>query len=287
MQIPSPIEEFQFNNLNFKVKRDDLIDPFISGNKWRKLNYQLAEATRLEKNHLVTFGGAFSNHLLATAAAGAKFKFKTTAIVRGEKVDNEILFFCAIFGMNLIFVDRTAYRDKENLFEKLFSKDPNAYFIDEGGAGALGQQGCENIIHEINLPISNVFCAAGTGTTAIGILKTLQSKYPESILHIIPVLKNLNLETQILNSIPDAKNFIVHEDYHFGGYAKTTPQLLNFIKKFTSTTGLIIDPIYTGKMFFAMFNLIEEQKVKYDENFIAIHTGGALGSLGMRNKFDF
>ncbi len=287
MQIPSPLERFNYDNFSFLVKRDDLIDPFISGNKWRKLKYALLEAQQLNKNHLVTFGGAYSNHLLATAAAGAKFNFKTSAFVRGEAVNNEILFFCQLFGMKLHFISRDDYKNKEELFFKNFKNNTHAYFIDEGGAGNMGIKGCSEIIDELKVPVTDIFCAAGTGTTAIGILNALNKQYESVHLHIVPVLKNLNLNAQILAVFPKAKNFTIHDHYHFGGYAKTSPELINFIKKFTTETGLLIDPIYTGKMFFAMCDLMAQCSLKYDAKLLAIHTGGVLGSLGMMKKFNF
>ncbi|RZL47302.1 MAG: pyridoxal-phosphate dependent enzyme, partial [Pedobacter sp.] len=126
MQLPSPIHQIHYNGKSFFIKRDDLIDPFISGNKWRKLKYILKDAASKSKKHLVTFGGAYSNHLLATAAATAKDQLKATAFVRGEKVNNEMLSLCKIFGMQLNFIDRESYRNKPALFEKYYKNDDDA-----------------------------------------------------------------------------------------------------------------------------------------------------------------
>ena len=155
LQFNSPVEEiddplFRSKQVQVFVKRDDLIHPFISGNKWRKLKYLLKKAAAEDKNHLVTFGGAWSNHLLATACAGAKFGFKTTGIVRGEPVKNQLLTFCGLFGMNLEFTDRASYRDKKALFYKYFRDEERALFIDEGGAGAEAGQGCSELISELD-----------------------------------------------------------------------------------------------------------------------------------------
>src|SRR3978361_2093194 len=137
-EIFSPIHQIQdklFDEQGLKVfiKRDDLIHPIISGNKWRKLKYLLKQARAENKSHLITFGGAYSNHLLATAAAAAKFGFKATGIVRGEEVTNDTLFLCRLHGMELLFADRESYRDKPALFNKYFADAPDAFFIDEGG----------------------------------------------------------------------------------------------------------------------------------------------------------
>src|SRR6201996_3003169 len=141
-EIFSPVHQvheklFEDKGLKVFLKRDDLIHPIISGNKWRKLKYLLREAQAEKKTHLVTFGGAYSNHLLATAAVAARFGFKSTGLVRGEEVNNDTLFLCRLHGMNLIFADRESYLDKSALFNKHFADDKEAFFIDEGGASIL------------------------------------------------------------------------------------------------------------------------------------------------------
>src|ERR1700761_1176539 len=146
-EIFSPIHQIQhqlFDEQGLKVfiKRDDMIHPIISGNKWRKLKYLLKQAQAENKTHLVTFGGAYSNHLLATAAAAAKFGFRSTGFVRGEEVDNDTLFLCRLHGMDLLFTDRESYRDKPALFKRNFANDNHAFFIDEGGASVLAAKGC-------------------------------------------------------------------------------------------------------------------------------------------------
>ena len=139
LEIYSPVQQisnklFDEQGISVFIKRDDLIHPMISGNKWRKLKYILKKAVAENKTHLVTFGGAYSHHLLATAAAAAKFGFKSTGIVRGEEINNDTLFLCRLHGMELLFTDRESYRDKPGLFNKYFGNDSNAFFIDEGGA---------------------------------------------------------------------------------------------------------------------------------------------------------
>src|SRR3978361_173092 len=162
LEIYSPVQQisnklFDEQGLKVFIKRDDLIHPFISGNKWRKLKYILKQAAAQNKTHLVTFGGAFSNHLLATAAAAAKFGFKATGIVRGEEVNNDTLFLCRLHGMNLLFTDRESYRDKSALFNKYFAGDADAFFIDEGGASAEGAKGCSELLHELTQSYDHIF----------------------------------------------------------------------------------------------------------------------------------
>src|ERR1700748_2051784 len=150
---------FDEHGIDVFIKRDDLVHPIISGNKRRKLKYLLNKAQAENKTHLVTFGGAYSNHLLATAAAAAKFGFKATGIVRGEEVNNDTLFLCRLHGMNLIFTDRDSYRDKPALFKLHFANDNNAFFIDEGGASPLGAKGCSELVDELTEAYDHIFCA--------------------------------------------------------------------------------------------------------------------------------
>lgn len=283
----SPLQQLSHPLLSqLWVKRDDLIDPYISGNKWRKLKHSLSKALHHQKNHLITFGGAYSNHLLATAAAASRAGLKTTAFVRGEAVENEMLMLCKLFGMQLRFTDRESYKNKPLLFEQHFGNDPEAYFIDEGGAGKEAVDGCAEIIAELPADTAHLFCAAGTGTTAAGLLKGIQQRGLQTRLHIIPVLKGgAFIEEEIFKYIGNTNQLILHTDYHFGGYAKTQPLLIDFIKTFVGRHGMLIDPVYTAKMFYAIEDLANKAYFKPDEKIVALHTGGLLGILGMKEKF--
>lgn len=272
--------------VSLSVKRDDLIHPIISGNKWRKLKYVLQKARAKSKNHLVTFGGAYSNHLLATAAAGALFGFKTTGIVRGEEVNNDHLFLCRLYGMELLFVNREAYRDKQDLFSKHFGNNADAFFIDEGGACAEAAKGCSELVTELTETYDHLFCACGTGTTAAGIINGIVQNNLPIQFHAIPVFKNGGfiageIDKYLLKPAP----YQLHLDYHFGGYAKTTPELINFIEQFIATTGMLIDPVYTGKMLYAIFDLIGKDLFAPGSKIMAVHTGGIWGLLGMKERF--
>ena len=292
LDIHSPVEEIK-NPLFIKkgiqvfVKRDDMIHPFISGNKWRKLKYLLRDAYKLNKKHLVTFGGAYSNHLLATACVGAKFGFQTTSFVRGEEVKNETLTLCRLFGMQLIFIDRENYRHKKSLFDQHIQDHTQAYFIDEGGAGALAIKGCAELINELPEVYDHIFCAAGTGTTASGIIKGIKECSIPTLTHVIPVLKGAEFLKTEIEENTSINSFEFHSGYHFGGYAKTDEELLTFIKNFCSTSGILIDPVYTGKMFFSLFDLISKDHFNRGSKILAIHTGGLSGISGMINRFNF
>ena len=291
LKFHSPVEEVNFASITkygvkLYFKRDDLIHPFISGNKWRKLNYNLLKAEELGKNHLVTFGGAFSNHVLATAAAGAKFNFKTTAFIRGEEADNQLLDFCKLFGMNLIKVSREAYQNKEDLYHDYFKNDNSTYFIDEGGFGALAEKGCREIITELTEEFDHIFCSGGTGATSAGILNALHLHNLKTQFHLVPALKGGSfLEKDIKSLLVDDIKYHIHDEYHFGGYAKTTVELIQFIKDFTQQTGILIDPVYTSKTLFAIQDLASKNHFKKDDKILMIHTGGLFGILGMLNKF--
>jgi len=291
LEIYSPVHQikdslFDEQGLKVFVKRDDLIHPIISGNKWRKLKYLLKKAQLANKDHLVTFGGAYSNHLLATAAAGAKFGYKTTGFVRGQEVNNDTLFLCRLHGMNLIFVSRESYLDKQALYQSFFGDDADAFFIDEGGASPEAALGCSELVSELTETYDHIVCACGTGTTAAGIINGLQQHHLPTRFNAVPVLKNGGfMQGEIDKFLDEPVNYDLHLDYHFGGYGKTDEVLINFIKKFVAKTGILIEPVYTGKMFYALYDLAAKGHFKPGSSILAIHSGGIWGLLGMKDKF--
>lgn len=290
-EIYSPVHQihdklFDEQGLKVFIKRDDLIHPIISGNKWRKLKYLLKQAQAQNKTHLVTFGGAYSNHLLATSAAAAKFGFKSTGFVRGEEVNNDTLFLSRLHGMNLIFTDRESYRDKQALFNKHFANDREAFFIDEGGASALGAKGCSELIAELNDTYDHIICACGTGTTAAGIINGITQHQLSTQFHGLPILKNGEfLRKDIDTFLEKPTAYHLHTDYHFGGYGKVNDELIRFVKKFVASTGILIEPIYTGKMLYALYDLAAKNYFSSGCRVLAIHTGGIWGLLGMKDRF--
>jgi 1-aminocyclopropane-1-carboxylate deaminase len=291
LEIFSPVHQitnllFDEHEVKVFLKRDDLIHPMISGNKWRKLKYLLKSAQNQNKNHLVTLGGAYSNHLLATAAAAAKFGFKSTGIVRGEEVDNNTLFLCKLHGMQLLFTDRDSYRDKLALFQKYFGNNEQAFFIDEGGSSAEGAQGCAELVNELTDSYDHIFCACGTGTTAAGIINGLTNHRLTTKFNAVPVFKNGGfIRNEINRFLTSPVSYDLHTDYHFGGYGKATDELIGFVKHFIAATGIVIEPVYTGKMMYALYDLIGKGHFKPGSKILAIHSGGIWGLLGMKDKF--
>jgi 1-aminocyclopropane-1-carboxylate deaminase/D-cysteine desulfhydrase-like pyridoxal-dependent ACC family enzyme len=291
LEIHSPVHQiknkiFDERGLTVFIKRDDLIHPIISGNKWRKLKYLLKQAQIENKNHLVTFGGAYSNHLLATAAAAAKFGFHSTGIVRGESVSNDTLFLCRLHGMDLLFTDRESYRDKPALFKSHFGNDTNAFFIDEGGASAEGAKGCSELIDELTEKYDHIFCACGTGTTAAGIINGILNSGLLSQFHAVPVFKNGGfIRDEIDKLLITPADYHLHTGYHFGGYGKTDENLIEFVKRFVASTGILIEPVYTGKMLYALYDFAEKDYFKPGSRILAIHSGGIWGLLGMKDRF--
>jgi len=292
LDIFSPMQQisnklFATKGVEVFIKRDDMIHPIISGNKWRKLKYVLQQAQAEGKTHLVTFGGAYSNHLLATAAAAARFGFKSTGIVRGEEVQNDTLFLCSLHGMQLIFTDRDSYRDKPALFAKYFADDNNAFFIDEGGASPEAARGCSELVNELTYTYDQIFCACGTGTTAAGIINGIAQHDLPTHFNAIPVFKNAGfIREEIDKYLTAPSHYTLHTDYHFGGYGKTTPELIQFIKQFVAETGILIEPVYTGKMLYAVYDLINKDYFKPGSKILAVHSGGIWGLLGMKDKFN-
>ncbi|HVW97998.1 MAG TPA: pyridoxal-phosphate dependent enzyme [Mucilaginibacter sp.] len=291
LEIFSPVHPvsnklFDDSGLKVFIKRDDLIHPLISGNKWRKLKYLLRGAQSENKTHLVTFGGAYSNHLLATAAAAARFGFKSTGFVRGEEVNNDMLFLCRLHGMNLIFTDRESYRDKPGLFGNYFAEDAGAFFIDEGGASAEGAQGCSELVNELPETYDHIFCACGTGTTAAGIINGITRQGLLTRFNAVPVLKNGGFMREEINKLLiRPAEFNLHTGYHFGGYGKTNADLINFIKDFVAGTGVLIEPVYTGKMLYGLYDLAAKGYFKKGDRILAVHSGGIWGLTGMKDRF--
>ncbi len=279
--------------VNLFVLRTDKNHADISGNKLFKLKYNLEEAVRQNKKTLLTFGGAFSNHIAATAAAGKEFNFKTIGIIRGEKYSNlnPTLKFASDCGMQLHYVSRTVYQNKNELYkyvDQLFPEQ-DIYTIPEGGNNNLGIEGCKEITKYIGINFDYVCCACGTGATITGIILSLinnQKAIGFQALKADSYIKNevtTGLD-KFLNSTDFLKqqdNWQINEEYHFGGYAKTKQELTDFIAQFKNDNNIPLDPIYTGKMMFGIYDLIKKGKIKKGETIVAVHTGGLQGIEGV------
>lgn len=276
---------YQEKSVQVYMKRDDMIHPFISGNKWRKLKYNLLKAKELDKVMLITFGGAWSNHILAVACAAASSGFRAKAFIRGEEVSNPVLDMCRLFGMELLFVSREDYKDKEKLFNGLEEAD-KSFMVDEGGSGIEGAHGCSELVSELEQHYDHIFVAAGTGTTAAGIAMGIEQHNRASRLHVVPVLKGGDFIADEMRQLgANLGQSTLHLDYHFGGYAKVRPELIRFVQGFVRQTGIMIEPTYTGKALFAMHDLLEKDMFEKDSRILFIHTGGLTGLLGQLKHF--
>ena len=272
------------NNFGIEVyvKREDVLHAEISGNKFRKLKYNLEEAKRMGYAKLLTFGGAYSNHIAAVAAAGRDFGFETIGVIRGEELlekylENPTLKKAEKDGMQFNFVTRTQYREKNNetFLADLKQKYGDFYLIPEGGTNDLAVKGCEEILTSEDKMFDIICCAVGTGGTISGIINSLQ---PHQKAIGFPALKGDFLSKEIKKYTKnDQWNLVT--DYHFGGYAKTTDELTNFIQNFEKNTSVNLEPIYTGKLFFGLIDLISKGYFKSDSKILIIHTGGLQGNL--------
>ncbi|MEO6883963.1 MAG: pyridoxal-phosphate dependent enzyme [Bacteroidia bacterium] len=269
------------------VKRDDLNHPQISGNKWFKLKYNLEEARIQQHTTLLTFGGSFSNHIAATAAAGKEYDFKTIGIIRGDekKILNSTLKFASECGMKLHFISREKYREKENsdFLEELKKIFGNFYLLPEGGSNLLAVKGCAEIIKNVSVPFDYVCCSCGTGTTLAGIassLNTNQKAIGFSSLKGADFLEK-NIQKMIVDfSGKDRHNWQINHDFHFGRYAKVTNELKTFISDFELKHTIPLDFVYTGKLFFGIYDLIQKGFFVKGETILVVHTGGLQGNAG-------
>ncbi len=279
--VPIQKKLYQQKEVSLSVLRLDAIHPIISGNKWFKLKEYLAEAKALGKKKLVTFGGAFSNHIVATAAAGQQKGFETFGIIRGERPPqlSHTLQQAIELGMQLHFVSREAYRQK-NIPAEILALD-DAYRIAEGGYGPKGALGASTILDLVDKQqFTHFAAAAGTGTMLAGLLAAAAEN--QQVVGI-SVLKNyFELENDALKLIaePKGKWDVLHQ-YHFGGYAKKTEALLQFMNDWYTQTGIPSDFVYTGKLFYALNDLIQKDYFPRGAQVLAIHSGGLQGNASL------
>ena len=271
------------------IRREDLIHPFVSGNKFRKLKYNLAKAKQEEQTTLLTFGGAFSNHIAAVAFAGKFEGFKTIGIIRGDELaekvnDNPTLKFAAQNGMQLEFISRDTYRNKtdEVFLLSLKEKFGDFYLIPEGGTNELAVKGCEEILTEEDKNFNFIASAVGTGGTIAGIIK---SSLPNQQVLGFPALKGDFLQNEIRNFVSET-NWQLVNGFEFGGYGKVTPRLITFMNDFYAETQILLDPIYTAKMVFGVRSLIKDGFFADNSRILMIHTGGIQGIAGINNLLE-
>jgi len=280
-----PLEKCEIDykgGFHIKIQRDDLIDPLVSGNKLRKLLgwWEHSQKTENRNKPWVTFGGAFSNHILATAAFCSRHRISCTGVIRGdEEFDNHYLSQCKKLGMKLEFVSRTEFRDKLILYEKF--KNRNFFVIPEGGSGELGLLGFDHLINSWKEEPEFIVHASATATTACGLHSALDKRGWKSKVIAVMVLKNKQeQERNALEWIGENHGIEFLDNYDFGGYAKTTSELVSFLKEIIPKSSFPIDPVYVGK---ALYAFISEERF-HTNNTIFLHTGGQLGSNSDRFK---
>ena len=279
-----PLEAFSISNFNLVIKREDQLHPDISGNKLRKLKYNILEAKRLNKTTLLAFGGAYSNHIAAVAALGKEYGFKTIGIIRGEELVNKVsnnatLSFAKSCGMFFYFISRAEYRKKDELFflENLKSIYGDFYLLPEGGTNDFAVKGCAEILTNKDTSFDYVCSSVGTGGTLAGLIKASNSL--QTVIGF-SALKG-TFQTSYINKFTRKKNYRILDDYCFGGYAKINIELIEFINDVKNKTTVSLDPIYTGKMIFGIFDLINKGYFKENSTILAVHTGGLQGINGM------
>jgi 1-aminocyclopropane-1-carboxylate deaminase len=291
VHLPTPIEELSHpllveKEIQLFVKRDDLLHPEIMGNKWRKLKYNLEEAKKQGHKTILTFGGAYSNHIAATAAAAKEFGFNSIGIIRGEELNEEsnpTLKFASQKGMKLKFIDRNRYRSLRDNPNQMMDEYTDAYILPEGGTNELAIKGCEEILTEKKNDFDIVVTPIGTGGTFCGLING--SNKSQKILGVSS-LKGAFIKGDIKKLLGNRENenFEINIDYHFGGYAKSSAELIDFINWFKEKFSIQLDPIYTGKSFFAVWDMIKSDKFEKNLKIMLLHTGGLQGIEGFNRK---
>ena len=302
--VPSPLEKvshplFNAAQLNVFIKRDDEIHPDISGNKWRKLKFNIEKFKQGKYDKILTFGGAYSNHIAAMAYLGKALDIPTIGFIRGEELNsdsNDTLINAAKCDMNLQFVSREIYqyRYEKWYWEELRNTYGNILIIPEGGANFLGLLGCAEIMNELPSSPDYIISAAGTGTTISGLLYHAQTTKVIGV----PVFKKggfikdevrslllySGLSDEELNE--KMERLILETRFHFGGYGKHTDELITFINTFYNETGIRLDQVYTAKMVYALMAMVKENHFRPGENIVMLHTGGLQGLSSIKSSLN-
>ena len=289
LNLPSPLQQlssplFDSKSVTVYVKREDLIHPIIGGNKWRKLKYNIHEIETNNQQTVLSFGGAYSNHIYALAGAGNIYGFNTIGIIRGERHEplNPTLEFANKMGMQLHYVSREAYRRKESdsFIAELKDKFGQFILLPEGGSNQHALRGCAEIMDELDEQLEDcdyVCLPCGTAGTLSGLISSQTKKR----LLAIAVLKNAGFLRESVNELlPDNKgvNWTINLDYHFNGYAKKTPELTTFISDFKREFNIPLEPVYSGKLFYGLIDLIQKDYFPRGTKIVALHTGGLQNS---------
>ena len=277
-----PYQQITVEGFEISIKRLDLVHPQISGNKFFKLKYNLLSAQQQGYKKLLTFGGAYSNHIAATAYAAQLFGFESLGIIRGEELAskplNTTLNTAQQFGMQLQFVTREAYRQKQSpaYLAQLQQDYPDYYMIPEGGTNPLAIQGCTEILSDTDRQnFDLICCAVGTGGTIAGLIEASHSQ--QQVLGF-SALKGDFLSRE-LEHLTEKRNWEITDQYCCGGYGKTTPELLQFIRTFEHQHQIPLEQIYTGKMLLGLTDLVQQGTFPKDHRILVIHSGGLQGRL--------
>ncbi|QDA59763.1 1-aminocyclopropane-1-carboxylate deaminase/D-cysteine desulfhydrase [Hymenobacter jejuensis] len=290
----------QQKGIRLLLLRDDLRHPELPGNKWRKLKYNLLEARKQGHDTLLTFGGAYSNHLAAVAAAGHLYGFNTIGVVRGDELQlaqddqlNPTLAQAVAHGMTLRYLDRNTYRRKHEaaVQAELLAQTGPAYVVPEGGTNALALRGCAELVTELaaHTAFDALCVACGTGGTLAGLLTGLAGTRQAVG---IAALKGGDFLRNDVNALTQQivgqryTNWALQTDYHFGGYASFSPPLLAFIREFQQRHGVLLDPLYTSKLLFGVLDLIAKGYFEPGSTVVAVHTGGLQAWAGFRQRYE-
>ena len=288
----SEIQEIDLKNeylgsCTLSVLREDKIHSFVSGNKFRKLKYNSKDALSRGQNRFLTFGGAYSNHIAAVAAMGKELNMATIGVIRGEELvhkisENPTLSFAKDCGMQLHFISRSDYKNKTDprFIETLRQQFKDFYLIPEGGTNALAVKGCEEILSESTTNFDYICVSVGTGGTISGLINA--SEEHQTVLGFSSLKGTFQISE--IKKYTSKSNYRLLDDYCFGGYGKIDPSLVRFMNEFKQRTQIPLDPIYTGKMMFGIFQMIKNKKFKENSRILAIHTGGLQGIAGMNLK---
>ncbi|MES2329153.1 MAG: pyridoxal-phosphate dependent enzyme [Bacteroidota bacterium] len=277
------LPHFSTQDVRVDILRLDLLHPIVSGNKWFKLKYYLEDALAQNKKTIATFGGAYSNHIVATAYAAKEAGLQSIGFIRGEMPvhPSTTLRDASNYGMNLVFTERELYRNKEMIVQ---AESKNGfYWIMEGGHGKLGSKGAADILQATDTSnYSHILCAAGTGTMLSGLIR---SALPGQEIIGISVLKNnIALEKEVLSLLPNEdrmKRFSIQHTYHFGGYAKHPPELIAFMRETWAKEKIPTDIVYTSKLLFAAKDLIAANRFPGGARILLIHSGGLQGNTSL------
>lgn len=286
--------EWKDSGIEVFVKREDLSDPIVSGNKWRKLKYNVEQFKLQGNEKILSFGGAFSNHLHAVARVGEVLNIPTIGIVRGERASvlSETLLDCEQMGMELQFVSRERYSEKEakGFQQDLRSEHGNIFIIPEGGNNFRGVIGCQEILKNVPNDFTDIFCGLGTGTTFAGLI----SSGFTANFHGVAALKGGFHEKDVLGfidtNIGPVEDFVAldqvvfHNDFHFGGFAKWNDELISFVRKIHSETEIQLDLIYNAKVWFALNELVSNGRILKGSKVLLINTGGLQGNRGFKHR---